>query len=968
MPDPPEIHQLTLLSTNVIRILTGASHVYHVTDAGIDIHARSDLTRTGYAAMTGITCAALNGNGLYLGTASGVYRLPLSAVNGDVAAQLALAFSTGTTPALGGDGIRDLDGRGTALLVAHEAGADYLPDDSTIYHCAIEGGALKCAVGPDNIALASNVRIAETPVPTADFAMGGWEKSLGRVSLSDDFHAASPWQVSQKAMPDPGLWIPDYNDDYDELRIIDNALEIPAVEPLNDMRTSSCFSLYRFTGDFSSELAFEDFTGGQEPHLTQSSTKLRKGVGLRVTNEASNESGYEFIAGFGYDDSTPIVYTPCWWYRSAASGTWSGWSTSARSGTAGRIRVTRTGTQVRLEVKDETEANWRTLTTLTESSVKSHYVNPFVRHYKSALSGRITSLVITGESSRTPPLVTPRALRYDAAGRLAFAAADQLQILAGHSDANEIGGLVAEYSGAGLDPDTWTITPDRGDASLVATFTGLTAATPGRLGTAIDLVGNGCITVPQAAIPRGEFTFCCWINGYGSQESEYLGAPILRCNSFAEYTTITGSTEELFTYISKHRVSNRNFDSLQVALYNANRRDRIIYDANVAARGKNGWNLVAVSYSGGQYNINTTVWYNGEQCPCDGRANTNFQGATTDILIGGSLPANGRYLIGKIEKIRFYNRALTQQEITALYNEPEPGADPVTLRYQYHLAAVNDAASDARTLAWVNAAQYETLDHTGQGAIIEQGGNVAGLDAQYYHGFVDNLWFALPATAIIHTLASAHITLRAFAISPPTRRETLSSAQLRLLANSFRQRVYLLYRPHKRIWRLTLDDVELPISSFQLRLRESDNSYFNAVVPNAPAYAGLVAAHPGGQLRVYQGYLYEDGTEDLVLIAQAKLQNVVDSRGAWNRTLTLTGYGKAPAPGPDVETSSVSYTRVSDGVTNWRCEPLPQLAPGGALINRATGERIVASLITWYVSINGGVPSVQMEVSTGGME
>lgn len=962
MPDPPEIHQLTLLSTNVIRILTGASHVYHVTDAGIDIHARSDLTRTGYAAMTGITCAALNGNGLYLGTASGVYRLPLSAVSGDVAAQLALAFSTGTTPALGGDGIRDIDGRGTALLVAHEAGADYLPDSAaaTLYRCAVEGGVQRCACGAERIALSTPYRVAEMEIPAADFAAPGWEKSLGRVSLSDDFHAASPWQYSQNAMPDPGLWIPDYNDDYAELRIINNALNVPAIEPRTGTQLSHQNSLYRFTGDFSVELAFEDLTGEQAGGTTPT-----KGLGLAVSNEATNESSYKIIAGFTND--TQSTNTPCWWFHTMVSGSGSTWSRRARSGAAGRIRVTRAGTQVALEVRDETTAEWSQLGTYTESSARSHYVNPFARHYGSPISGRITSLVITGESSRTPPLVTPRALRYDAAGRLAFAAAERLQILAGHDAVSGISGLVAEYSGAGLDPDTWTITPDRGDTSLVATFTGLTAATPGRLGTAIDLVGNGCITVPQAAIPRGEFTFCCWINGYGRQEYEYLGAPILRCNSFAEYTTITGSTEELFTYISKHRVSNRNFDSLQVALYNANRRDRIIYDANVAARGKNGWNLVAVSYSGGQYNINTKVWYNGEQCPCDGRANTNFQGATTDILIGGSLPANGRYLVGKIEKIRFYNRALTQQEITALYNEPEPGADPVTLRYQSHLAAVNDAASDARTLAWVNAAQYETQDPDGVTTLIEHGGNVAGLDQQYYHGFVDDSWFQLPATAIVQWLPPLRVLLSTPRIGPPPIVQILQTLRLALRPRDPLGKIHLLYRPHRRIWRLTLDDaIQLPMSSFQLRLRESDNSYLSAVIPNAPAYAGVVAAHPGAMLKIWQGYLYEDGEEDLVLIAQAKLQTVADSRGPNSQSLTLTGYGKAPAAGPAVETDSVSYTRVSEGVTRWRCEPTPQLAPGGILINRATGEQLRAALITWYVSINNGIPQAQMEVATDG--
>ena len=159
--------------------------------------------------------------------------------------------------------------------------------------------------------------------------------------------------------------------------------------------------------------------------------------------------------------------------------------------------------------------------------------------------------------------------------------------------------------------------------------------------------------------------------------------------------------------------------------------------------------------------------------------------------------------------------------------------------------------------------------------------------------------------------------------------------------------------------------MELQIRSFQIRLRPATPSYFSAVIPNAPAYADVIAAHVSGTLEIYQGYIYDDGAEDLALIATATLEDIADARGAYSRSITISGYGPAEPPGPPVQVSAVSYRQSSGGTIRWRCEPTPQLRPGGIAIDPTTREEITAGLITWSVGIEGGIPAVLMEVVSG---
>jgi hypothetical protein len=147
-------HYLKLQETTVIKILDYGGLLIHITAAGVDVHTM-DGERLAFAALANVTCGAVNDNGVFLGTvANGVYKLTHAAIaaGGDQTGALSQTITTGTTPALASNAVAWIAGSGTALLVTTEAGADYLPNASTVYRYSDASGCAFCAIGSTQIA------------------------------------------------------------------------------------------------------------------------------------------------------------------------------------------------------------------------------------------------------------------------------------------------------------------------------------------------------------------------------------------------------------------------------------------------------------------------------------------------------------------------------------------------------------------------------------------------------------------------------------------------------------------------------------------------------------------------------------------------------------------------------------------------------------------------------------------------
>jgi len=97
-------------------------------------------------------------------------------------------------------------------------------------------------------------------------------------------------------------------------------------------------------------------------------------------------------------------------------------------------------------------------------------------------------------------------------------------------------------------------------------------------------------------------------------------------------------------------------------------------------------------------------------------------------------------------------------------------------------------------------------------------------------------------------------------------------------------------RPKAEIHICYLDDLELPITSWQARIRDGAPTYLSVVT--GFHYVDEILARTGGQLKIYKGhrYLDESGGRRLVEIIDATLTSLRYDQGARNASVTLVGY------------------------------------------------------------------------------
>lgn len=146
-------------------------HIF--SDAGVDVYQLPWLDkRIAWAALQNVTCGTVNDVGIYLGTSdSGVWLMPHGRSGASVGS-LVNVLSDSTTLAIGGTNIAGLAGFGTALLICHEAGADFLPDPLTRYSYADASGCGAAAIDGTRIAYAVASGLHYDSHPAADWTSG----------------------------------------------------------------------------------------------------------------------------------------------------------------------------------------------------------------------------------------------------------------------------------------------------------------------------------------------------------------------------------------------------------------------------------------------------------------------------------------------------------------------------------------------------------------------------------------------------------------------------------------------------------------------------------------------------------------------------------------------------------------------------------------------------------------------------
>lgn len=146
-----------------------------------------------------------------------------------------------------------------------------------------------------------------------------------------------------------------------------------------------------------------------------------------------------------------------------------------------------------------------------------------------------------------------------------------------------------------------------------------------------------------------------------------------------------------------------------------------------------------------------------------------------------------------------------------------------------------------------------------------------------------------------------------------------SSWAWRLAPNRARQEIHICVLTGGHV---ALPDIELPISSWQARLRDTDPTYVSAVIPNALAYAEAIIARTGGQLKIYKGYKFigQTGGRFLALAVETSLHSIRHDTGPKSSSITLVGYANITNSAPKtVAYDALTYRALqADGRRRWR--------------------------------------------------
>jgi len=119
-----------------------------------------------------------------------------------------------------------------------------------------------------------------------------------------------------------------------------------------------------------------------------------------------------------------------------------------------------------------------------------------------------------------------------------------------------------------------------------------------------------------------------------------------------------------------------------------------------------------------------------------------------------------------------------------------------------------------------------------------------------------------------------------------------------------------------------VSDIEIPISSFQARLRYDQPTYLAVVIPDIDTYSALVTARSNGDLSVDMAWVLNGVEEYRETIVTVDLESIATDEGARNQSINLSGHRTVAYTNHFVELDSVTYKALqADGKLRFRTSP-----------------------------------------------
>jgi hypothetical protein len=144
------------------------------------------------------------------------------------------------------------------------------------------------------------------------------------------------------------------------------------------------------------------------------------------------------------------------------------------------------------------------------------------------------------------------------------------------------------------------------------------------------------------------------------------------------------------------------------------------------------------------------------------------------------------------------------------------------------------------------------------------------------------------------------------------------------------------------------DDITLPISSIQGRLRSGTPSYLSVQIPSYNFIEEIIA-RANGEMQIWG--VFEIGTGDQIrqIISSADLDDIRSDRGGKNNTITLAGHRTQTFANKTTVLTNVSEIGQSGGKKSAVADVDFYLRPGDTVI--ANGESFVVGLVSFLISV-----------------
>ncbi len=145
-----------------------------------------------------------------------------------------------------------------------------------------------------------------------------------------------------------------------------------------------------------------------------------------------------------------------------------------------------------------------------------------------------------------------------------------------------------------------------------------------------------------------------------------------------------------------------------------------------------------------------------------------------------------------------------------------------------------------------------------------------------------------------------------------------------------------------------LEDIEIPMSSFQARRRSHSNSYLSVVIPTLD-FSTDVVDRSNGTMRVEQSLEWKGKTIQRETLLETTMDTIALHQGGSSNSLVLTGYVNESITPKSIGQQKSSYRTISNGVLRHRiASSFVSINPGDTVI--IDNDTLVAMVIAYAIS------------------